>query len=579
VLFPDLPEIDGVVERPTSTDYAVAARFALDRKRLPRAIEQISAALALEPLNAEHLRLLTAILEASRAPLELLRLGGDTFFGLIAIRGYALARAGQWSEALQALTDAVVFRPDTPFMVWTARWLEDPRAMRRLNVEDVSSLLTQLPVAAQRFLNARGTRQNLEAALALADGVARAQPAHRQLAYARSRLLRTLGETERAIQALSELGQDEQDSFEYAVEQAALAAQQGQAAARVTWLTRAADKKSDQQSTWFELGNAQLELGALTEALDSFEKGLALGPSERGQGTKDYICWLLFGDLELLSQGVEESDAHRRRLQEDALGYDQLILDPLDRLIRVIRGTLMRAESVPVDQRIRLRVQADRPLSPSAELAFQSGLAALGRRGELEVEHASARQRSAGIWERTGGKLVPLHPPPSEEVLSRFSEAALRPFSWKDFVASGQELASLAKVPAEFLGVVAHPPPVPAGADAVEWICRVQILAAFAITAHAAPWAEREQLLVAMANSDDWISVASVLGLAAAAERDASCVRDVERDLRSLIPALTTELPVYARALAIAGLRVADGDEAPAFLELRARAMMASVAP
>ncbi|HYQ44228.1 MAG TPA: tetratricopeptide repeat protein [Polyangiaceae bacterium] len=579
MLFPDLPEIDGIVDRPTSADYAVAARFALERKRLPRAIEQISAALALEPLNPEHLRLLTAILEASRAPLELLRLGGDTFFGLIAVRGYALARAGQWSEALKALTAAVLFRPDTPFLVWTTRWLDDERAMRRLNQEDVASLLTQFSAAARRFPNARGTGQNLDAALALAERVTRVQSAHRSLAYARSRLLKTLGETEHAIQVLNELGQEEQTSIEYALERANLAHDQGKRAERLTWLTQAAGENPELQSTWFELGDAQLELGALAEALGSYEKGLALGPSERGQATKDYLRWLLFGDGELLSRSAAESDAHRRRLQEDALGYDQLILDPLDPLVRVIRGTLMRAESLPVEQRIRLRVQAERPLSPSAELAFQHGLASLGRVGELEVEHAPARQRLAGIWERRGGKLVPLHQPLSDEVMSRFSEAALRPFSWTVFMAGGNELALLATDPVEFLGVVGHPPAVPRGADGVEWVCRVELLAAFAIAMHSAPWSERERLLVPMASSDDWISVAGVLALVVAAERDPSRRSDVLRELEALIPVEGAELPACARALAIGGSRVAEGDEVRTYLELRARAMMASVAP
>jgi len=579
VLFPDLPEIDGVVEHPTSADYAVAARFALDRKRLPRAIEQVSAAVALEPLNADHLRLLGAILEASRAPLELLRLGGDTFFGLIAVRGYALARAGQWSEALKALTEAVVFRPDTPFLVWTTRWLEDARAMRRLKPEEVAFLLTQFSVAAPRFLNARGTRQNLEAALALAERVTHVQPAHPLLAYARSRILRTLGETEQATHVLSELGPEEQASFEYAIERAALAFDEGQSAVRVGWLERAVHKSPEQQSAWFDLAHAQLELGALPEALKSFEQGLALGLSEPAQATRDYIRWLLFGNLDLLGQGAAEADAHRRRLQEDALGYDQVILDPLDNLVRVVRGTLKGAESLPVDQRVRLRVQADRPSSPSAELAFQRGLAAIGRVGELEVEHAPVRQRLAGLWEKTGGKFVPLHQPAPEALDSRFSAAALRPFSWTTFVTSGQELAVLATGPFEFLRLVAHPPAVPPGADAVEWICRVQLLAAFAIATHSGQWTEREQLLVAMANSDDWISVAGVLALTLAAERDAACLPDVVRDLQALIPPEGMALPIFARALAIAGLRVVQGDEADAFRKLRVRALLRSWPP
>jgi tetratricopeptide (TPR) repeat protein len=516
-------------------------------------------------------------LGASRAPLELLQLGGETFFGLIAVRGYALARAERWSEALEALTEAVMFRPDVPFLDWSLRWLDDVRAMRRLKPEVVASLLTQLSGIARRFHNIPGARQNLDAALALGGRAARVQPAHRELAYARSGLLRTLGETEQAAHALSQLDLEEQASFEYAVEQAALARAEGRANERVGWLVRAQEKKPEQQSTQFELGDAQLELGALRDALRSYERGLALGPSETYGATKDYVRWLLFGESELLRQDVAVVDVHRRRLQEDALGYDQVILDPLDHLVRVIRGALKRAESLPADQRIRLRVQSDLPLSPSAELAFRGGLAALGRVGELEVDYPPARQRLAGIWEKVGGRFVSLHPRPTELLDRRLSECALRAFSWAGFVTAGQELAVLAANPVEFLGIIAHPPGVPAGADAIEWICRVQLLAAFAIVAHVTPWAERDRLLNAMVNSDDWVSVAGVLALAEAAEQDASHASDARRVLGALVPSPGVELPLCARALAIAGSRFRQREEVAPFLELRARALMRSV--
>ena len=86
---------DGYVENPTDADYAAAARWALQQKNLPLAVQQVSAALALNPLHEPHLRLLDDIVARGRGPLLLVELPEKgAFFGICA--AFARRAPGCW---------------------------------------------------------------------------------------------------------------------------------------------------------------------------------------------------------------------------------------------------------------------------------------------------------------------------------------------------------------------------------------------------------------------------------------------------------------------------------------------------
>jgi tetratricopeptide (TPR) repeat protein len=579
-LFPDLPEIDSAIAQPTAEDYARAARFALERKALPRAVEQVSAALAFAPLDPEHLRLLDAILSASRAPLELVRLREEgTFFGLVAVRARVLARARRWAEALEALSEAVLFQLGTPYLCWTRSWLDHQDAVQRLPPDGVAALLVRIGDGLRRHARLPGTHENVDAALVLAARVAEAHPKHAGLGAARSRMLRARGDLEAAARVLEAHSTSSDIPWEIAVELSALARDRGEPGARRRWLERALDARPDDAATRLDLADTLLEAGEIAAALEAYDAALALGPSAHARAARAYARWSLLDDPSLFDR-AESLDASRAHFQGDALGYETVLLDPLDPLVPVVRRTLQRAPALPEDRPVRVRVRMDRPAAPSALLAFRLGLDALGRTGELEIEHPGGAPR-VGVLKRAQAALARDEPAAARACRDAIAAGAVTPFSWARARADAEALARFSAPPFDdLLALLVRPPELPPRMDAVEWLLRVQTLVALAIAQHRASWPERHRTLQELlAGSDDWVCVAGVLGLAAAAEREPELRGQVTRELGALVPGPASDLPLHARAVAIAGSRLAGREDGGAFVALRGRALLRAFVP
>ena len=123
------------VEQPSAEDYARAARQAIAAEDWRLAFEQTGAALAFNPESAAYLELLAEALQGAREPLAYLNLSEDAFFGLVAVRAWALNRVGNFDEALETLLEVVLFRPEIPYLSWLPTWLRAAPAITRTTLE------------------------------------------------------------------------------------------------------------------------------------------------------------------------------------------------------------------------------------------------------------------------------------------------------------------------------------------------------------------------------------------------------------------------------------------------------------
>jgi tetratricopeptide (TPR) repeat protein len=131
------------VEQPSAQDYARAARAAIVAEDWRLALEQSGAALTFNPESEEYLGLLDDALAGVHNPLAFLDLKDDAFFGLVAVKAWALNRAGKLDEALETLLEVVLFRPGIPYLSWIPLWLRAGRPVSRTTLERVWPLLRE----------------------------------------------------------------------------------------------------------------------------------------------------------------------------------------------------------------------------------------------------------------------------------------------------------------------------------------------------------------------------------------------------------------------------------------------------
>ncbi|WP_437954914.1 hypothetical protein WME76_25545 [Sorangium sp. So ce119] len=571
----------GTLDDPTDDDFAAAARWALKHKNFRLAAQQASAAVALRPLHEPYLRLLDEVIAKARAPLEVFALPAEgAFFGLCAARARVLARLERFDDAIRTLFEAVAFSPDTPFAPWAAAWLATGKAARQVAQDTVVHALLSLAEATRDRPLSPGARGNLEAALVVAERVQSRRPASERLLVAQSRVLRALGRGEDAAARLGAAG--ESPGWEIAVELAAVHGERGDVGARAQWLERARDARPRESAILLDLGDAYLADGRVDAAADAYARALALDASSGwAKISLAYARALAAGVVcgaDLMAEARSEREqARARSLEADLSAYGARLADPMDPLVRVIRSAGEQAASSPA--RLRVRVRADRPLAPSARIAFSQQLAVFGREGQLLVEQEGEKEgepsRPGPLWLADDGGLAPAVPRPPDAVIDCVRDLASAVFAWDVWCARAGEMASMLdrSVAAGLVDAMAHPPAPPSrDNDPVLWVHAFQIAAAV-LTALGPepPVVRKERLFPLLDGIDDWSSAAALLGLRALASAWGELRGEVVERAVRLLPSDGEPLPPPSRALAVLGCELAAGEARRRFLRLRAR--------
>lgn len=199
VLFPELPELDEVVVNPTAADYVRAARYAWGRKKRAFALRQLSAAVVLEPLRAEHRALLEEMVATVADPVAEVPLTAEgTFFGIAACRAWLLARSGQAQGAMTVLARVLEFRPELPFLAWAEEWLKWDGFVGSSLEGAWCSIAEKLLKVLEGAELSRGLWVNLDVT-ARVLGELRGQGGGPRLPILRTRILRELGEPEQGL--------------------------------------------------------------------------------------------------------------------------------------------------------------------------------------------------------------------------------------------------------------------------------------------------------------------------------------------------------------------------------------------
>lgn len=572
--FPDLPGSDSAIDNPGSEDYAMAARYALKLKNLRRAIEQIAAALALDPLSQSYLGLLEQILAASRARLQLTSIDGESaFFGMAAVRARVLAQQGEFTEALRLLGGVFAFRPAIPYLEWTREWTKSAGAAKQLAPEDIAELLiamVDVDIEPSNDVVTASVKRNFFAVGALAEQVSSLHPRHAALTIARSRLSTVLGQHTQALQLLAA----EPTCPKILAELARLSSDRGDLVAARAACARAATMPMNDRAELIELAALQLELGEAESATSSFGRANSMLTAPLLSAACKYSQWLASRDQGSANEVHRLATEHEgcRWMSDDIRAYAENLVDPCDPVVPVIRHALNRANGLPVGASARVRIRTRRPLAPSARLAYLLGLQRLGRDGDmLTTPDNNAALTLGPLWQDNGNAIAAALQQPDCTILEPLRELALTPFSLADWGRQWRLITSRDCPPIPALVAAAVNPTLPPDSvHPIEWVSRWQVATAIAIASHTCPWSERaDALLLLLAGEDDWVSVGAALALMLLAQSEPEATEFAVRHLRRMAEAGGAAERPNARVLAFAGMALTSGADARSFIRLR----------
>ena len=554
---PDVPPLEGsngFVEDPTDRDYATAARAALAQRNYRLAFQQIGAALALAPLDREHMALCDQIADRAPGPLQHLP-PTDPFFGLHAVRGRVLGSLGRRDEALEVLLNVVSFRPATPFLLWTRSWSTPPKSKGKKSREKRSrgkdprpetlvagALELAAAVAELELPLAEGVQANVIVAREHLAALSKRHPARVELIIAEARLYRA----ERSLDQARALALSLPESWEREVELAAIARVGQKWEDALAALERAHELRDDDTSSLLDIGALSLELGRWERARQAYRQVAQLDPgSVWATAGQRYARWLSGEEVahaELMVSDDPAADAWAASLERAIAAYGARLPDPVDPLIGVLRQVDEQLPHETASGPIHVKVRGDRPAAPSAQLVFDAIVASHDRGGELTVDSEHAEENRWPPWNEDVA-------PPAEALAAALGKIAASPFdreAWNDAASelAGEHSLYALRDATVWLPAEGHP-------DRARRMHGVQLAAALAIAAHPDKLERRQQALATMlAARDDWVSAAAAIGLWRLAELEPTVRDEVVSAL--LAEAGVAPMPVSACAVAVA---------------------------
>jgi len=555
-LFPELPEITELVENPTAKDYATAARYALGRGRLPLAVQQVAAAMVLEPGERSHRQLLSEVVSRTPDPLKLLELSErGTFYGVAAARAWYLASKGRATTAIRLMREVAVFRPNVPLLIWMEEWAARPDFARKTEPSEVAELVGAFLDALKRTEPREGAFRNLSAAASFAAAVSSARADHAGLRAARCRLLRELGDAEGAL-ALALAGTE---SWATTVEAAESCGELGRREQQRQLLRRAIALAPDGSSAHWQLGCALVDDEQLAEAEEVF---LAAPSSDvdtdfSAPAAAAYLRFLRTGDRRLLAEHQQDPRPFVQGLIREAQFFETVLPDPLDRVVDVIRAAVERGAR-ELTAGVNVKVRIDGCAAPSAHLAFGLGLASIGQQGHLTLLGEREPRHLGGLWEMRDTDPVALVEPANGATADAVRDLAQQPFDWTNWTRAAAQMADYDLD--HLLRVAVHPPAVPPFIEPVTWLARIHAAVGLLIAHNAAPWPERSSAIErALAATDDWISNVGIIAWFATGQRDPRLIDIQPKGFADLFELCgSSPAPSYARTLAVLGSRLSD---------------------
>ncbi len=575
------------VDNPSGDDYAKAAREALDQAHLREGIICVAAALAFDPNREAWLELMDAILERADDPLALVEVDRERpFFGLVAVRAWALARVGRVDDALALILEVATYRPAIPYLRWAKQWVQR-HAKRKVDLNRVGAPLSRFVQELGRGDDDERRRTNVEAAVELTRTLRTQHPDRGEITFLETTMLRWLGRSEDAL-AIALQEDDRRPSYFGAVEIACAHRDLGNIDGAIAFFRKALEHDSSQLAPHLDIGDMLLNEGRFSEAAEAYQRALEQQPTHPWAHPSSLYARHLtsshpgaLAELEALAS-QEAEPGRATALLRDLMLLESVLPRPQDLSADAVESAIGQIEASPsrgpgITHQVNVTVT--HPESPSVGLAFAQAMTELGEQAKLHIEveripNPDPREPRGEVdfvlWRYRDDVSAVALPPPESSIVAAVADLATTDFDEARWYEAAREAAApLADESASAIAAaMVHPPAKrPSHIPPLDWVYRVQVATAFVLARLDDGWqaARRRRALLTVARGPaDWSVAAALVALSAVAQRS----REAAEELANVFAELDQGIPddsfsPYAYTLTLARLRLPQHRGAP----------------
>ena len=367
------------IASPTPKDYRVAAEYAFMTGDIEEAADMISAALAMSPNDEDCFSVLDRITQGTNTPLDLFDTDKNPFFGRAAVRARLLAKAGQYSEALEVLAQVVAFRPEVPYLGWVLPWLRASGKKSIWQEERHTTSWKRLLDALLPPVEKDDPRSpNVDAATEILTQLVERHRDAQNLMTLYLQWQKQLGQPERALETLRRI-ESSQSNWSHFARKAQVLRQLRQPEECILSFEKAAALQPKETSLWLDLSDLYLETGKPGRCIDALERVLALEPHNLwAQSTRAYVNAIRTKDVasyEFLRQ-QSRNNARAATLLRDAELTSHTLNVPDSPGTRVLfdfcrRAVEQKKNAPSKTDAPHLKLRVVRPEPPSFHRAFR----------------------------------------------------------------------------------------------------------------------------------------------------------------------------------------------------------------
>jgi tetratricopeptide (TPR) repeat protein len=559
-------------------EHAELARNALQAGDFKRSIYHLGLALASDPTYDEWLALLDQWI-ATRGPdaLDLVPLNDEQYFATlqasqslmsmgntpthrmevtpsvgknyhakVAVHAYILAAQGKVKDAVALLLELMQVKSEIPYILWLPRWQDQPGFADALEPGKVASAamgIMQKHPGTYVFSEQGRAEINLYLPLlrntytaALTNGQMN-EGAH-QATFMYAMALRKTGSFEEAVGVARALPEP---SYQTLVALAMAEEASGNLDASIAAYRQALTLQPNDVPVRNDLGMLFLKQGKLTEALAFYEESCRIDHRDPYQLASAYTAYLHYLQapsskkwLKKLKTLAKKQGTAQRLLYLLQAPYIGQLPYPGEALINLMRGVKAQSVAGEIDLKAgeTFSVGLSSLEAPSAWLAAKRMLDARGVSCEMSAAETLSpdprqplRPVEYQIWRYEGMDPIPAVPPPDPSIAESIAALAQTPYALDRWHAPAHALAQHLGQTAlmSLLGVMVHPPAMPAGWEEWDWVIAVQIASALTIASLDTGWegSLRKAALTSLIYGPmDWSGAAALVAMAVLARQD-----------------------------------------------------------
>lgn len=525
-------------------------------ENLAHGARHLARLLSYAPSDPESLRLLEKYLEAAgEDPSSLFPEpeSGKRSYDQEAVRALILARQGRLDEAVQLLVAVVQAKPDAEYLEsWALDWLEAPGAVESLPPKTALYLLVQV---LQRYPESRrvtaAQQRPLDRYADLAARLAFPDDLDEIAAMTRIGLLRKAGRFPEALQAAGSFVQQQPGWYSHTAE-GLVRREMGDVDGALAAFQAAIEFRPEDAADRLEVADMFFDGERWEQAQHWYGQVLADHPEHPWALPSSLYClWKQTDDqthLDRLWKLLDEETTSRRayQLYERFLPYVGFLPEPGDATANILRQLRERLAEAPddasgKDEDAEFALTLTHLEAPSNRLAFRLMMEPFPRKVRLivNVDHIPkpdprnpCRPVKYLLWTYHETEPAPAIPEPRPDLVNHIARLAAEPYDYEANWASASHVAAQLETTdaANVLAFMVHPPPLPPGNDALEWVPKVQLATAHVLAHLNGDWHtsdRRDALLSALWGPMDWTTVAAIIAMTQLARHDPRTADDV----------------------------------------------------